>query len=250
MKKYLAVLACMALACSIALAGCSGGTQSSSTAAEDSSSAEVGTVGGWTVNSEATNQGLVDDQKEVFDKAIAELDGVDYEPIAVVAQQLVAGMNYAYLCQGTTVTAEPVTSWYIVTVYKDLDDKASITAINEIALDDVKVTDDTPGAGAAGAWEVPDSIAGAKLPAEADEAFTAAMEQYTGVSANPVVLLGSQVVAGANYKVLCIGAPVTQNPVNSLYVATVYQDPENKCEISDMQVLDLAYYVTDQEAGD
>ena len=37
------------------------------------------------------------------------------------------GKNYKFLCRGTTVTADPVTSLYVTTVYQDAEGNCSIT---------------------------------------------------------------------------------------------------------------------------
>ena len=46
------------------------------------------------------------------------------------------------------------------------------------------------------------------------------MENYTGLDLVPQATLGSQVVAGTNYRYLCAGQPVVQDPSTSLTPAT------------------------------
>ena len=53
----------------------------------------------WVVNSEALTPQLEDTDQVRFDKATAGLYGEKYQPIAVLATQVVAGSNYAYLCR-------------------------------------------------------------------------------------------------------------------------------------------------------
>ena len=62
------------------------------------------TSGGWTV-SKASYSFLTSGQKKIFNKAVKGLTGVTYKPVALLAKQVVAGTNYVFLCQGTTVTA-------------------------------------------------------------------------------------------------------------------------------------------------
>lgn len=91
---------------------------------------EQGLAGGYTVNEEIDKTAcLTDDETAAFEKATEGLAGVGYTPVTVLASQVVAGENLAYLAKGVTVTAEPVTNLYIVNVYKDLEDGASINNI-------------------------------------------------------------------------------------------------------------------------
>jgi hypothetical protein len=59
------------------------------------------TPGGWTPFGP-----LSEADKKVFNTAIKGLTGVNYEP-RVVARQVVAGMNYDYLCKATPVVPDP-----------------------------------------------------------------------------------------------------------------------------------------------
>ena len=62
-------------------------------------------------------------------KAMEGFAGVGYVPVAMVAQQVVAGMNYRFLCEATTVLPGAETDYALVTVYKDLNGNAEITEI-------------------------------------------------------------------------------------------------------------------------
>ena len=77
---------------------------------------------------------LTSSQTKTFKKAVKGLTGVSYEPVAVVAKQTVAGTNYVYLCKGTTVTKKPVSAWYFMTIYKDLNKKVSIGSIKKMKV--------------------------------------------------------------------------------------------------------------------
>lgn len=200
-------------------------------------------AGGWETNFEAAAQ-LTPEQKEAFEKATSELDGVDYEPVAVIGAQVVSGMNYAYLCKATVVAPDAKPAWNIAVIYEDLEGNASFTDAKEIDIADVKTADTDADATMTGGWSVPDPAELTDLPADAQKALDAALEEYTGVDLiSPVALLGTQVVAGMNYKVLFVGKPVIPEADNALYVATVYQDPQGKCEMTDVSILDLAKYV-------
>ena len=87
-----------------------------------------GTAGGWTVPEDSCADPSADDVK-VLGKAVGNLTGAGYGLIAALGTQVVAGTNHLYLCAQTTVTAEPVTSLSMVTIYEDLQGNCEITDV-------------------------------------------------------------------------------------------------------------------------
>ena len=87
-------------------------------------------VGTWT---EAPEE-IDDATAEAIWAALDELVGASYDNVYVLAQQVVAGTNYLLLGQKTLVTAEPVTSWVLITVNVNLEGKASILDIVDVPL--------------------------------------------------------------------------------------------------------------------
>ena len=69
------------------------------------------------------------EEKAAFDKIISERDGVEYKPIAKVAEQVVAGKNVCVLCESRVVAPDAPTTYSFVYVYMGLDGKAEITDI-------------------------------------------------------------------------------------------------------------------------
>lgn len=210
---------------------------------DDDQPANEQLAGGWTSNAESVTT-LTTEEQEIFAKASERYTGVDLEPVAVLATQLVAGTNYAYLCKATTVTADPTTHWVVAVVYNNLEGDATITNVEDIELADIEVADDAEDMSElVGAWEIRALDEGATLPEGAEEAFNKALQGYAGVTLKPIALLGTQVVAGTNYLVLCQGAPVVQDPKDCLYVAKVYEDLEGNAQFAEVQTLDLLEYV-------
>lgn len=103
---------------------------------KDIDNANGDAVGGWTVSSECGESTLSDSQKTVFDKATEKLVGVSYKPVAVLADQIVAGKNYAVLAVGATVTENPVYNIYVLTIYNDVANNAEVTTIAKLNLAD------------------------------------------------------------------------------------------------------------------
>lgn len=236
----------LAAALAVSLGAC-GAKPATDNTADDAGGEEITEitpiVGGWTISEEATST-LTPEQAEIFQAAMSELVGVDYEPVAVVGKQLVAGMNYAYLCKSTVVSPEAQPTWTVVVIYQDLEGNASFTTANPIDMADLHVLTGE-AAEAVGAWEVVEPAETGILPGDSESAFSAA-SAGSDVELTPIVLLGTQVVAGTNYQVLCIGSPA--EGVYQLYDVTIYQDLDGNAEIISQEALDLTYYVTPEVA--
>jgi hypothetical protein len=86
-------------------------------------------AGGWQVAEDRFSVVIPQDAKDVFDKAVENLDGNELEPMALLGTQVVAGTNYAFLCFSTLQTEETINGIQVVTVYEDLDGNAEITNI-------------------------------------------------------------------------------------------------------------------------
>lgn len=242
MKRIAALATTGALALSLALIGCGARPATEDTPSEaGTETTEV--VGGYTVSDEASASTLTDHEREVFEAATKELVGVTYTPVSTLATQVVAGTNYAFLCKGEVADAEGTTGWYVLVVYENLSGEAELTSAEQIDLADVHVTDESADDEAVGAWAVVMPETTELLPADAAEAFAKAAEEYEGVNLKPLATIGTQVVAGTNYLVLCAGEPTTANPVAQLYVAEVYCDLDGNAEFTNVQTFDLLSYI-------
>ena len=207
----------------------------------DAPAAEPAVAGGWTVATDEVASQLTPDQQESFAQAMEGYTGLDLTPVAALGTQVVAGLNTAYLCQGTTVTATPETGWYVAVVYQDLEGGSSITSVNEIDISDVK-TADTFESGLAGGWQlIPNSSDAIVLPEGASGAWAKATEAYEGELLVPIAVLGSQVVAGTNY--LAIASSTGADEVTTLHVVTLYADLEGSGSFTDDALFDLLAYV-------
>lgn len=188
-------------------------------------------VGGWQVNEEPVSSLLTEDEQKVFDQVVA-ATGMDYEPAAVLATQVVAGTNYAYLCQEKDGDQE----WIIVTVFSGLNGETQVLNAHVLALYNLLTTDKPMPLGLAGGWTLREAYDGALLPEEAQAAFTQAAEA-ANEAFSPIALLGTQVVAGTNYKVLARGEA-------ALYLVDVYAPLAGDASITGTAMLDLLSYVS------
>lgn len=208
------------------------------------SSQEV--VGGWEATDVCVTK-LSEEEQAIFDKALEGLVGVGYTPVQVLATQLVSGTNYAYLAVGETVTATPEKNYYVITVYADLNGGAELTNIHKIDSSDLHTKEDREYETSVGGWEVvPVSEPGALPDAELQGKFEEATAQLMGVTLQPVAVLGTQLVNGTNYSILCSGNAVVPNPVSKLYVLTMNVALDGKVEVLSNELVDLEYYLTEE----
>ena len=87
-----------------------------------------------------------------------------------------------------------------------------------------------------GGWRLSEDGA---LSDEAQSAFEKAMEGLVGVNYTPVALLGTQLVNGTNYSLLCEASAVTPNAPAYYAVVTVYESLAGEAEVRNIVVLDL-----------
>lgn len=86
-------------------------------------------VGGWQVTEDAAVSAQA---QAVFDQAVEELVGADYEAIALLSTQVVAGTNYCFLCRVTPVYPDPESSYAFIYIYEDLQGNAMVMEVKEI----------------------------------------------------------------------------------------------------------------------
>lgn len=234
MGRFVKMLAAGALVLAIVLVGCAGQKQ-------DPEPATDPVAGGWEVAGEAGSS-ISDDERAIFEKATENLMGVDHEPVAVIATQIVAGANRAYLCKGTVVSPDSGIGWHVITIYEDLEGGAELLDIKELDITQPILLEGSADAEMVGAWMAakPGSAA---LPTEVDELFAKAMEDIEGMSYKPIALLGTQLVSGTNYLVLCYGEPVVPNARGALYLVQFYVDLDGGAEITSIGQLDLLSYI-------
>lgn len=190
------------------------------------------TVGGWTVNTEFGEAAIPEEAKAAFDRAIEGYTGVGLTPVAYLGSQVVAGVNYSFLCTSTAILAKPVVSLSVVTVFRALDGSAKISDVVKLDISvfnkDAEDVQFDP-AGVPGGRYVADA-SGTALPENVQAAFDKATSALLGVEYTPLALLGSQVVSGQNYAILCRASTVTAQPAYALAVMVVYADLQGNAE--------------------
>ena len=89
---------------------------------------EEGAVGAW---QEMESPVITEDAAAAFSKATEGFVGVDYVPVALLSEQVVAGTQYRFLCEATTVYPGAEMHYAIVTVYESLEGSANIISVTD-----------------------------------------------------------------------------------------------------------------------
>lgn len=88
-----------------------------------------------------------------------------------------------------------------------------------------------------GGWATAESLT---VTDEIREAFDKAAAELDGSLLEPVAVLGMQVVAGMNYRILCNCTPVVPDPVAHPVVVTLYAGIDGTAEFTDIADFDLS----------
>ena len=223
MKKALAVALCAALALG-ALCACgqqaAAPQQNGSEGAEEENTASQALTGGW---EKAESPVITEEIRALLDKATAEMVGAEYEPVAYLGSQVVAGTNYCLLFKYVTTDSDPISSYALVTIYKDLEGNADV-----LDIFDCEAENGSPDL--LGGWKPADD------PTVTDAARTALEKALKGTDAgalSPVALLATQLVSGTNYALLCEVTSSALSPEGSCMIVHVYEDLSGNAEITE-----------------
>lgn len=194
-------------------------------------------AGGWEVNTGSTAMSKNSAARAAFKKATAELEGVSYQPIAVLGTQVIAGIKYAILCKATTVYPDAEPQITIMYIYENLDRTAEITGfqtiIGESGKDGFKAN--------TGKFAIKNS-----KNKTVYSAYKKAMKELVGVDYKPVLYLGRQAKSGSNYMILCRSKSVTPDASYEWSLVTVSKSAKGKVKLADIQTLELGN--TDEES--
>jgi hypothetical protein len=87
--------------------------------------------GGWT---DAGSPVITEELAALLDQALEKLVGVNYEPLALLSTQVVAGTNYRILCEATVTAPGAETTYVMITLYEALDGHAEMTDTQDFTL--------------------------------------------------------------------------------------------------------------------
>ena len=94
--------------------------------------AEEQIAGGWTPVDDPT---VTQERSELFYKALGNLVGVEYTPVAYLGSQVVAGTNHCFLVQKRIVIPDAIPSYILVFIYEDLQHNAEVMNMADFDFD-------------------------------------------------------------------------------------------------------------------
>ncbi|MBQ0036807.1 MAG: hypothetical protein KBT35_07825 [Firmicutes bacterium] len=231
MKKLLVTL--ISIFMLFALVGCSNSKNEKEEKQEEM-------VGGYKLYDGEYNAELPEKAKEVFENTIKNLTGTTYDPIALLATQVVSGTNYAFF-----VREKPVTNFAVITVYADLKGNTQILKTYDIDLNLESDENSKDTSNLLGGWKAYDGENKCDIPDEAVEAVAKATEGLDGAGYTPIALLGTQVVSGINYAILCKETVVAAEPITTYSIVVVYKNTSGECKLTD--VFNVKEYTVERE---
>ena len=172
------------------------------------------TTGEWV---DTTSPVLTDELTALFEKAISELTGKNYIPVAHLATQIVDGTNHMFLCREADVAPEVKEVYCLMVIYESPD--KSKVSVQEIKASKVET----------GITDMEGGIQQAKSPEvtpELLEIFQKPYELIDGVQRTPLALVSTQLVNGMNYRFLVKKAPVVPDPEVDYCFITIHKDIE------------------------
>lgn len=181
--------------------------------------------------------------------AFKNLDEIPPEPIALLGTQVVGGINHSFLCQ----EADGKLMVYTIFERRWLD-KSEIISKTEIDFNALEHTDSAAplenpqytNAWTVNAEEYKSDENLQAFPERAAAAFKKASSSLPeDIVLMPQAYLGSQVVAGTNYRILCVSKDADYEKTNnaSIKVATVYEDLNGNAEFIYFADLKAADYL-------
>lgn len=175
--------------------------------------------GGWQV---PRNMNITEKEKELLSKATAELTGASYKPVAYIAAQEDNGTNHLLLCTVSTIGTDAEARYALV--YLNEDNEGIVT------MTQVMRSDATAGeSGLLGGWSKPENKA---ITDELQKVFDKAVENVTDVEYTAIAYLANQIVAGANYCVLCEAKNATGDADTRYVIMDIYEDLDHNAEIT------------------
>lgn len=197
-------------------------------------------VGGWAA---AEDPAMTDDLRAIFEKAFDGLVGVNYEPIACLGTQVVAGTNYCFLTKATVVTPDAQPKYVLVYVYADLEGGAKIMNFADMPVipNEYGTAEPIPAEELDGGWAYAESP---EITDEIRANLEKALESLVGADYEPVANIATQVVAGTNRCLLCKITPVVPNPVPHYALVYLYESLDGTSEITDTIDFDIGELCT------
>lgn len=190
----------------------------------------------WNIDMPKEEYSLEPDLVAIWNRAMKDHPEKKLKPIALLGKQVVAGMNYMFLCMDED-------SYKVVVIYNNLEDQSSLTSVKDFDVTEyVNENKESKTDEITGGWttEIPDTLNA--LDESIQDIWDRATEKMVGVAYTPIVRLAHLDKSGTNYAILCYGKLSTANEFTGIYLVTLYEDSKGTAEMVSTSYVDLADY--------
>ena len=190
-------------------------------------------LGSWNLN-DNFNDLIIDKEELISFITSSDLNGYDdYKPVALLATQVVAGINYMFLVKNAY-------DYEILIIYADLDDNLSITKIMPFNLEKYLVNNEPSNSEQLmGGWYAYFNDENVLKVDDIDIFNPKVVEDNFDVYYKPVALLASQMVSGTNYCYLAYEGNVLTNANEQMVIISIYKDLNDNYSINTINYLDF-----------
>ena len=167
---------------------------------------------------------IAEEYSSIFDDAAQGYQGAPLTPLACYGAQVVAGMNYAFICRDESGLKD-------VRVYQDTNGVSAITSVEDFDLNhyaqnyNIQLPEYPPEGG----MEVISGQSACTLPYDAQSAYSSIMDYMEGTFCTPIAFLGRSTDAdnAKRFAILCVTGATVPYPDWFVNVAVFCQTDNN-----------------------
>ena len=186
--------------------------------------------GGWNINTSSTAMSKNAKAKAAFEKVTENINGVTYEPIAVLGTQVVSGSNYAVLCRKTPSNPSAASQVVVMYIYVSLDGNAKVTGFKTV----IDESDKDGYTVNAGKFAISN-----RRNRTVYNTYRKAVKDVSGVTYKPVLYMGKRKESGSNYMLLCRTKDVSSDASYQWSIVTVNRSESGNAKLTATKTLTL-----------
>ncbi len=186
--------------------------------------------GGWNINTSSTAMSKNAKAKAAFEKVTENINGVTYEPIAVLGTQVVSGSNYAVLCRKTPSNPSAASQVVVMYIYVSLDGNAKVTGFKTV-IDESEKNGYIVNTGKF-------AISNRKNRTVYNT-YRKAVKEVSGTTYKPVLYMGKQTGSGRNYMLLCRTKDASSDAEYQWSIVTVNKSASGNAKLTGTKNLTL-----------
>jgi len=170
---------------------------------KDSHSRDTLNYGSGDIYSISGDIQVTEELNDIFNDATQDISGVAYTPVAYLGSRVDAGTELAYLCKATSEDGGKY--WSMVYINEQINGEAKLAkdicidvfgSVNDKTVQKLADTDED----LLGGWETSDEY---NLPDDMKSVIEETLGEVNEVTYTPKMVMGTQVVSGTNYAILC-----------------------------------------------